>query len=195
MPESMDDRLPDAGPDPDQRPSKSQVKRDLHALLDLGRELIALPSTRLAQLPLDEPLREAIALAQRIHSNEGRRRQTHYVGKLLRRADATALRRQLDEWASGSRDQTRAMHRLEALRDRLLDDDDTLTRLLESFPQMDIQALRAQIRAARKEARDNAALPEGREPVRKHYRALFQTLKQLEFKDDAGHGNDPAGND
>lgn len=188
----MEDRLPEDSSDLDQRPSKSQVKRDLHALLDLGRELIALPSARLAQLPLEESLREAIALAQRIHANEGRRRQTHYVGKLLRRADAQALRRQLDEWANGSRDQTRAMHRLEALRDRLLDSDEALTQLLESFPQLDIQALRAQIRAARKEARDNTALPEGREPGRKHYRALFQTLKQLEFKDDTdGHaGND-----
>jgi ribosome-associated protein len=193
MPEAMDERLPDGDADQDQRPSKSQVKRDLHALLDLGRELIALPPARLAQLPLDESLREAIALAQRIHANEGRRRQTHYVGKLLRRADADALRRQLAEWASGSREQTRSMHRLEALRDRLIDDDEALTRLLESFPQLDIQALRAQIRAARKEAKDNLARTPDREPARKHYRALFQTLKQIDFED-ASDGYD-AGND
>lgn len=185
MPEPTDSLPSDDLEDADQRPSKSQVKRDLHALLDLGRELIALPASRLAQLPLEESTREAIALAQRIHSNEGRRRQTHYVGKLLRRADAQALRRQLDEWANGSHEQTRSMHRLEALRERLLDSDDALTRLLQDYPQLDIQALRAQIRAARKEARDNAALPDGREPARKHYRALFQTLKQLDFKDDA----------
>ena len=84
MPEPMDDTPLPASPDDfpeDRRPSKSQVKRDMHALLDLGRELIALPPAKLARLPLDEPLREAIALAQRIHSNEGRRRQVHYVGK------------------------------------------------------------------------------------------------------------------
>lgn len=191
MPDAMDERLPEDTA-LDQRPSKSQVKRDLHALLDLGRELIALPAARLAQLPLDDALREAIVLAQRIHSNEGRRRQTHYVGKLLRRADAPALRRQLEEWASGSREQTRSMHRLEALRDRLIDDDETLTRLLAAYPQLDSQALRAQIRAARKEARDNLARTPDREPARKHYRALFQTLKQIDFEDtpdghDAGH--------
>jgi len=190
----MDERLPDDDSVRDERPSKSQIKRDLHALLDLGRELIDLPASRLAQLPLDEPLREAIALAQRIHAHEGRRRQTHYVGKLLRHADAPALRRQLAEWANGSREQTRAMHRLEDLRDRLLESDEALTRLLEAFPQLDIQPLRAQIRAARKETRDNQSLPPGREPARKHYRALFQTLKQLEFKDDAPDGHD-AGDD
>ncbi len=189
----MDEHLPDEDAAQDQRPSKSQVKRDLHALLDLGRELIDLPAARLAQLPLDDSLRDAIALAQRIHSNEGRRRQTHYVGKLLRRVDAQALRRQLTEWASGSREQTRSMHRLESLRDRLLDDDEALTRLLESFPQLDIQALRAQIRAARKEAKDNLSRAAGQEPVRKHYRALFQTLKQIDFEDHAS-GHD-AGND
>ncbi len=187
MPDPMDDTPLPASPDDfpeDRRPSKSQVKRDMHALLDLGRELIALPAAKLAQLPLDDTLREAIALAQRIHSHEGRRRQVHYVGKLMRRTDVSALRAQLDLWANGSREQTRAMHRLEDLRDRLIDSDEILTRLLERFPGLDIQSLRAQIRAARKEARDNAALPEGREPARKHYRALFQTLKTLDFEDE-----------
>ncbi|CAM5198953.1 Ribosome-associated protein OS=Castellaniella defragrans OX=75697 GN=HNR28_003436 PE=4 SV=1 [Castellaniella defragrans] len=165
-------------------PSKSQVKRDMHALLDLGRELIALPTAQLDQLPLDESLRDAIALAQRIRSHEGLRRQTHYVGKLMRHADAQALRAQLDLWANGSQAQARAMQRVEALRDRLMTSDDALTELLDIFPGLDIQALRAQIRAARKEARDNAALPQGKEPTRKHYRALFQTLKKLEFKED-----------
>jgi ribosome-associated protein len=180
------DHTPQESPTPeDDLPSKSQVKRDMQALLDLGRELIALPAARLDQLPLAESLRDAIDLAQRIRSHEGRRRQVHYVGKLMRQADAPALRAQLELWANGSQAQARTMHRLEALRDRLLDNDEALTELLDTFPGLDIQALRAQIRAARKEARDNAALPQGREPVRKHYRALFQTLKTLDFKEDA----------
>jgi len=183
MPEPMDDTPQEPSGPMYSGPSKSQVKRDMQGLLDLGRELIALAPAQLDQLPLDETLRDAIALAQRIHSHEGRRRQTHYVGKLMRHADAQALRAQLDLWANGSRAQARAMQRLEVLRDRLLDSDDALTELLDTFPGLDIQALRAQIRAARKEAHDNTALPEGREPMRKHYRALFQTLKTLEFKE------------
>jgi len=171
---------------PEDPPSKSQVKRDMHALLDLGRELIALTAAQLDQLPLDESLRDAIALAQRIRSHEGLRRQTHYVGKLMRQADAQALRAQLDLWANGSQAQARAMQRIEALRDRLMASDEALTELLDTFPGLDIQALRALIRAARKEARDNTALPQGKDPSRKHYRALFQTLKKLEFKEDIG---------
>lgn len=167
----------------DGRPSKSQVKRDMLALLDLGRQLIALPTSKLAQLDLDEKLLDAIHLAQRTRSHEGLRRQVHYVGKLMRQADSEAIRTQIDLWENGSRAQARAMHRLEALRDRLIQDDDALTAILKEFPDLDIQALRAQIRAARKEAQQNLTLSEGSEPARKHYRALFQILKQLNFQD------------
>ena len=179
------DPTPEPSAPQDLPPSKSQVKRDMHALLDLGRDLIALPASQLDQLPLSETLRDAIDLAQRTRTHEGLRRQTHYVGKLMRQADAPALRAQLDLWANGSQAQARAMQRIEMLRDRLMEHDEALTELLDQVPGLDIQALRTQIRAARKEMRDNAALPQGREPVRKHYRALFQTLKKLEFKDEA----------
>jgi len=164
----------------DARPSKSQVKRDMHALLDLGRALVALSPERLKQLPLDEPLYEAIRLAQRTTSREGRRRQIHYVGKLMRAAPADAIRTQLDEWENGSHAQSARMHRLERLRDELLANEAALTALLTAHPHADSQALRAQIRAARKEAATNAALVAGRAPQRKHYRALFQTLKDLD---------------
>ncbi|CAM4115663.1 ribosome biogenesis factor YjgA [Bordetella tumbae] len=161
------------------RPSKSQVKREMHALLDLGKQLIELPDDRLKQLPLAERLYEAIRLAQKTTSREGKRRQTHFVGKLMRDAPADEIRAQLDVWQNGSREETAAMHRLESLRDKLLSDDDALTELLNAHPGADVQALRATIRAARKEAQGNAALQQGQEPQRKQYRALFQALKAL----------------
>lgn len=161
------------------RPSKSQVKREMHALLDLGKELVELSPERLRQLPLEERLYEAIREAQRTTGREGRRRQIHFVGKLMRSAPAEAIRAQLDTWRNGSREETAAMHRLEALRERLLTDDDALTAVLQRNPDADIQHLRALIRAARKEAAANAALSQGQEPQRKQYRALFQALKNL----------------
>ncbi|MVW78331.1 ribosome biogenesis factor YjgA [Bordetella sp. 02P26C-1] len=171
-----DDEFDENGYD---RPSKSQIKREMHALLDLGKQLIELPNDKLKQLPLAERLYEAIRLAQRTTSREGKRRQTHFVGKLMRDAPADEIRQQLDIWQNGSREETAAMHRLELLRDKLLKDDDALTELLHAHPGADVQALRATIRAARKEAQANAALQPGQEPQRKHYRALFQALKNL----------------
>jgi len=164
----------------DERPSKTQVKREMHALLDLGRQLVDLSADQLRQLPLSEKLYDAIRLAQRTTSREGLRRQVHYVGKLMRDADAETIRAQLHTWEHGSREQTRSLHRLEALRDLLLKDDDALTELLRDYPGADVQHLRTLIREGRKEARNNAALPAGREPQRKHYRALFQALKTLD---------------
>lgn len=162
------------------RPSKSQIKREMHALLELGKQLIELPTDRLKKLPLHEKLYEAIREAQRIsHAREGKRRQMHYVGKLMRDVDADAIRKQLDIWENGSREQTRSMHRLENLRDLLLRNDSALTELLNDYPQADVQQLRTLIREGRKEAQANAALLPGQEPKRKHYRALFQAVKQL----------------
>src|SRR5690606_38288830 len=162
------------------RPSKSQVKREMLALLDLGRQLVDLSPDQLKQLPLAEKLYDAVRLAQRTTSREGLRRQIHFVGKLMRAADADAIRAQLDIWENGSREQTRAMHRLETLRDLLLRDDDALTLLLNDYPGADAQRLRTLIREGRKEAQANAQLQPGQDPQRKHYRALFQALKSLD---------------
>jgi len=172
----------DSAPD---RPSKTQVKRDMHALLDLGKQLVELPTDRLRQLPLSESLFEAIRLAQRTTSREGLRRQVHYVGKLMRQADAEAIRTQLAIWQNGSRAETAALHRIESLRDELLQNDDALTDLLRDHPSADAQQLRTLIREGRKEAGRNAALQPGQEPQRKHYRALFQALKSLGDAPDA----------
>lgn len=163
----------------DDRPSKTQRKREMHALQELGREMAELGPDQLRQLPLSDALHDAILETRRITSREGRRRQLQYVGKLMRSADAQAIRQQLDIWRHGTREQTRAMHRLEALRDILVDSDDALTEFLRDHPDADVQALRALIRAARKEAQHNATLDDSRPPQRKHYRALYQALKTI----------------
>jgi len=86
-----------------ERPSKSQVKRDMHALLDLGKELVELSDDKLKRLPLSEALYDAIRMAQRISSREARRRQIHYVGKLMRQAPAQEIQAQLHAWKHGVR--------------------------------------------------------------------------------------------
>ena len=162
------------------RPSKSQVKREMLALQDLGKQLVDLSNDQLKRLPLSEELHEAIRLAQRTTSREGRRRQVHYVGKLMRKAPAEAIRNQLDIWKNGSRAEAAAVHRLEALRDLLMQDDRALTQLIDDYPGADAKSLHSLVRNARQEAKKNAALLQGQEPQRKHYRALFQALKQLD---------------
>ncbi|NEN75341.1 ribosome-associated protein [Pelistega sp. NLN82] len=159
-------------------PSKSQIKRELLAITELGKQVIELPIEKIKQLPLDEKLLDAIKVCQKIKTRgEGRRRQVQYVGKLMRHADIEAIRKQLDTWENGSKEATAQMHQLETLRDRLIASDDELTILLNTYPEIDVQPLRALIRAARKEITHNTTLAEGQEPQKKNYRALFQFLK------------------
>lgn len=160
-------------------PSKSQVKRDMHDLLDLGKAVVELSRDQVKQLPLSERLEDAVLLAQKTTSREGRRRQIHFVGKLMRDAPAELIRQQLETWANGSVEDTRAMHRLETLRERLLGSDEALTEWLSQNPGVDVQSIRAQIRAARREQAANLTLQPGQEPQRKNFRALFQTLKSV----------------
>lgn len=163
--------------DSEDRPSKSQVKRDMLALQDLGKEIVELSSDRVKQLPLSEKLLEAVLLAQRTTSREGRRRQIHYVGKLMRDAPAEQIRQQIDTWANGSRQETAYLHTIERDRDRLIADDAALTPWLDAHPGVDVQAIRSLIRAARAEHKKNQGLLPGQEPQRKHYRALYQAIK------------------
>ena len=82
--------------------SKSARKRQMHALQDLGEQLVALTSTQLAKLNLDnEALLEAVTLAQRINHHSGKRRQMQYIGKLMRSADADRIAEALDALHEG----------------------------------------------------------------------------------------------
>ena len=160
-------------------PSKSQVKRELHAVVDLTKELIEFSVEQIRQLPLDESIIRALEEAKSFKSHGAKRRQVHYAAKVLRQADVDIIRQQVDTWKHGSKEQNDHLHRLELIRNRLIDSDDEVTKLIEQYPTLDIQALRSIVRAARKEQSHNAKLNEGQTPQRKQYRALFQFLKDF----------------
>lgn len=157
------------------RPSKSQLKREMTALQKLGEELLAEPKERIKRLPLPEDVRDAILECQGIKSHEGRRRQLQYVGKKMRsleEEEVAAVQKMIDSWRGASKADTAALHALERKRDKLLKDDDALTALLTEYPHADVQQLRTLIRNARKEQAEN-------KPP-KAYREIFQVLKELQ---------------
>lgn len=157
------------------RPSKSQLKREMTALQKMGEELVAQPQDRVKRVPLPEDVRDAILECQQITNHEGRRRQLQFVGKKMRTLDAeeiAAVQRTLDSWRGASKADTNAMHLLERRRDKLLTSDAALTELLAEHPAVDAQQLRTLIRNARKEQAEN-------KPP-KAYREIFQILKQLQ---------------
>ena len=62
-----------------ERPSKSELKRQMTALQKLGEELIAEPRDRVKRVPMPEDVRDAILECQLIKDHEGRRRQAQSV--------------------------------------------------------------------------------------------------------------------
>ena len=66
---------------------RSARKRASHELKRLGAELSMLRSEQLAALALPERLEEAIAEARRLTSFGAKRRQTLFIGKLMRKLD------------------------------------------------------------------------------------------------------------
>lgn len=158
-----------------ERPSKSELKRQMTALQKLGAELIAEPRDRVKRVPMPEDVRDAILECQLIKDHEGRRRQLQYVGKKMRSLEEhelAAIQKMLDSWKGLSKADTAAMHAIERRRDKLLSDDKALTVLLEENPQLEAQHLRTLIRNARKEQAEN-------KPP-KAYREIFQILKSLQ---------------
>ena len=157
--------------DNDTPPSKSQRKRQMTELQEMGAELLDLTGQQLAQIELPDNLRDAVTAASQITKFEARRRQLQYIGKLMRSVDPEPIRAQLDLWKSTSDEHKAWLHQLERWRDRLLEDEAALNELIAAHPQADIQQLRTLIRNTLRERELN-------KPP-KSYRALFQVLREL----------------
>jgi ribosome-associated protein len=155
----------------DNRPSKTQRKKAVHALQDLGVELVELPEERLETIEMPEALRDAVMAARRISAHEAKRRQMQYIGKLMRKVDAKPIRVALDRWRVQSVQGVAAHKRIEAWRERLLADDAALAKLAADYPGADTAQIDALIRNI---ARERSA---GQPP--RSYRELYQALRAL----------------
>ena len=90
----------------------------------------------------------------------------------MRSVDEEPIRAGLALLRGESGAETARLHRLERLRERLLADDNVLTEIATTWPQVDLQHLRQLRRNALKEHEA------GKPP--KSYRAIFQVLKELD---------------
>lgn len=151
--------------------SKTEMKEDMEALQKLGEELVELKPSVLEKFPLSEDLAEAIKDAQRF-KNEAKRRQLQYIGKVMRNEDPEPIQAALDKVRNKHSQATAELHKLEQLRDRIVEDGDTaISEVIEAHPEADRQRLRQLARQANKEKK--AGKPA------KAYREIFQVLKEL----------------
>jgi len=167
-------------PEPPAGPSKSQRKREMIALQRLGERLVEAPPSTVASLELPEILTDAIALARRITAHEGRRRQMQYIGRLMRRVDAEAVRARLELDDAHHHAEVAVMHAAERWRDALLAQPERLSEFVGRYPGTTSIGLHPLVRAAGAEA--------ARQQHGRHYRELFRTLRDIL----AGHAGQPA---
>ncbi|AWP31567.1 ribosome-associated protein [Pantoea sp. PNT01] len=174
QPDEWLDDVPDNDEEEDEEiiwVSKSEIKRDAEELKRLGAELVDLGKNSLDKIPLDERLRNEVELAQRI-KKEGRRRQLQLIGKLLRSIDVEPIRVALDKLNNRHNQQVALFHKLEMLRDRLIEQgDEAMGDVIALYPEADRQQLRSMIRNAQKEKAGN-------KPP-KSARQIFQYLREL----------------
>ncbi len=167
----MEEKYP-AGEQPEEV-SKSQRRRDALEVRSLAGQLISLSPSRLAEVPLDEQLRNEIERARSIRSNVARKRQLQYVAKLLRREDLEPVLDALDAFENEARQLTARQHRVEAWRDALVESGDAAVgALLDRRRDADGQAIRQLVRNARREAKNNKPPSAAR--------SLFRLLRELD---------------
>lgn len=153
--------------------SKSQVKRELHALQDLGQRLAALKPEMQDRLPLTDSLRRALADAPKHTANVARKRHVQFIGKLMRDQDIDAILALIDQLDASSREYNERFHALERWRDRLIGEgDEVLEAFVEQYPETDRQHLRSLIRHARHEA------AHGKPPAAS--RKVFKYIRELD---------------
>ncbi|MFC1234794.1 ribosome biogenesis factor YjgA [Vibrio sp. F74] len=151
--------------------SKTEMKNDMEALQELGVGLVGLKPSVLEKFPLPDLLRIAIIDAQRF-KNEAKRRQLQYIGKLMRTIEVEPIQAALDKYLNKHSQATFELHKLEQLRDSLVEQGDVvLNEIIETYPSADRQRMRQLYLQANREKKAN-------KPP-KAYREIFQVLKEL----------------
>ena len=132
--------------------SKTQVKKQMHMLTELGAKLVGLSDRQRRRMPMGEALAQAVDEARRIQSFSARKRQIKFIGRLLRNENVEPLIQALRDVENEGRSHAEKERRITRWRDRLLEEGDTaLSDLLAQYPELDRQHLRQLIRNAARE--------------------------------------------
>jgi ribosome-associated protein len=152
--------------------SKSQIKREMHELQVLGKQLVELPSKQLVHIPISDSLREAIVDAKTMKL-AALKRQIKFIGGLMSDEDEESIRKALDKLQQPHKEEVSKFHEVEQWRDHLLQgDQDLLNELANKFESFERQYVSQLIRNSKKETANN-------KPP-KSARLLFKYLTELQ---------------
>jgi ribosome-associated protein len=153
------------------RPNKTELKREIKVLNQLGKELIDMPPSALKKVPLSDAMRQAVRDGKRFQRG-AYQRQLRRMASLMVHEDVDAIQSEIARQKQPSKQQTAELHQLEQWRDRLISGDDKLlTELIDQFPVINRQQIRQLVR--------NAAQEQKREKPPKSARLLFKYLSEI----------------
>jgi len=157
--------------------SKTQIKREMEALQEVGKKLLALSKKQQKKVVMSETLRAALEEADRIKQHEAMRRHMQYIGKVMRTEDYDAITKQVAMFDTTSAAYNKLFHQLEVKRDALIGENskEVLEQYLEehSGPE-DIQQLRQLIRLSQKEVSQGSKTT--------NRKKLFRFIREIEEK-------------
>ena len=150
--------------------SKTELKKDSKKIQAFGKKISELSLDEINSFNFTDSIFNAIKEYKLIKSNAAKKRQVQYLGKLLREIDLTSAYLQMEQLKNGSQLEIRNNHMVEAWRDKLIQDKEALTELINHFPDIDIQKIRQLVQNAIKEKNEKKSP--------KYYRLIFKCLKE-----------------
>lgn len=168
----LDNINPHTGEPYSERPNKTQLKREMKAFHDLGRDLVELPASKYEFVSLSDRMLAAVLEAKKLKKS-ALQRQLRYISGIMPEEDIDTILLQLKQLALPQQQEVEAFHELESWRDRLLEgDNELMNEIITQFDNADRQYLRQLIRNAAKESQNN-------KPP-KSSRLLFKYLRNLQ---------------
>ncbi len=157
----------------DDRPSKSEIKRQVLAQQELAVRMPGLADSELERLGVSQRLRGPLDELRRMKPSGARNRQAKHCVKFMHGEDVDQIEAYLSDRQSSQVEINQRFHDLERWRDRLVNEGDkALQPAIEAFPPLDRQQLRQLVRDARREKEQGKPAGAGRK--------LFRYLRQTE---------------
>jgi len=151
----------------DERPSKSARKRELLELQKLAEKMAGLGTAQLVRLGVDADLISLLQQLSEMPSSGSRNRHIKYCVRFMHDEALGETRAYLADRRSQQVGANQDFHRLERLRDRLVQSgDEALAELIDDEPALARQRLRQLVRDAQREVQQGAPAGAGKKLFR-----------------------------
>ena len=151
--------------------SRTQLKLEAEKLQSIGLKLCDLSTSKLKALDLPPNLLEAILAMQKITSNGAKRRQSQYIGKLMRNFDTTELNTIMTFWDYQELKVLKHFHNVELWCKKLVEEPGSVNDFLSKHPTDKKLILLDTIKEAIEE--------KNKDKAPKYNRELFKLIKKI----------------